>query len=116
MQTEAHGIVPTPLSEVNVNALGNLVDRSLGRTIAVPASKKVVGDRSHSGGHECKDSRSWEARIRIELTRLTGQELREVFAEKQRPQSVDAEGGESLVGIDLRRALFRMQYAGYTKS
>lgn len=55
MQTNGYSFLPGALFEMDIKGLDDLVHRSFGSAVGVPASQGVVGDGAYARGHEGHD-------------------------------------------------------------
>ena len=62
VQTYTHCILPTPLLQGNVYALGDTIDGSFACPVAVPSTKTIVTYATHSGRHQSENTGSRETR------------------------------------------------------
>ena len=81
MQTQAHCLLPTPLSQIDIHTLRKAINCGLARSVRVPTAERIIGDGAHAGRHERKDRGGWEIVKRFNLHRFLGKERGEMFCE-----------------------------------
>lgn len=112
VQSHAHGLVPRRLPEINVQALGQLVDGGLAGAIRVPAAGRIVRDGPHARRHEREHGRVGQVGRSGHRAAALGEEGREVLDQEEGAERVDSKGRERVFMGYGRGRFFRVQDAG----